>query len=147
MKLQQDLREFVGLLLSRGVGFVVVGGHAGAFHGCPRMTDDIDLLVRPTRENGQRIVEVLAEFGFGNIGLRADSFTASDRAPRRNMAGGPRAALLSMQYQQPDVRRPGEMRPDPGSFFMLAADGSATTIGPLPGVEGALHAPVAPRAD
>jgi predicted nucleotidyltransferase len=79
VKLQQDLREFVALLLSRGVDFVVVGGHAVAFHGYPRMTDDIDLLVRPTRDNGQRIVDALDEFGFGNIGLTADSFTAPDR--------------------------------------------------------------------
>ena len=79
MKLQQDLREFVELLLSRGVDFVVVGGHAVAFHGYPRMTDDIDLLVRPTRENGQRIVDALAEFGFGGVGLTAESFTAPDR--------------------------------------------------------------------
>jgi predicted nucleotidyltransferase len=79
VKLQQDLREFVELLLSRGVDFVVVGGHAVAFHGYPRMTDDIDLLVRPVRENGQRIVDALADFGFGNVGLTADSFTAPDR--------------------------------------------------------------------
>ena len=50
-----------------------------AFHGYPRLTDDVDLLVRPTRENGERIIEALAAFGFGNIGLTADSFIAPDR--------------------------------------------------------------------
>jgi predicted nucleotidyltransferase len=79
VKLHDDLREFVALLLSRGVEFVVVGGHAVAFHGYPRMTDDVDLLVRPTEENGQRIVGALQEFGFGAIGLTADDFTAPDR--------------------------------------------------------------------
>jgi hypothetical protein len=76
VKLQQDLREFVELFLSRGVEFVVVGGHAVAFHGYPRMTDDIDILVRPSRENGQRIIGALEAFGFGDIGLTAESFTA-----------------------------------------------------------------------
>jgi hypothetical protein len=79
VKLQADLRELVGLLLSRGVEFVVVGGHAVAFHGFPRLTEDVDLLVRPTLENGQRIVDALSAFGFGSLGLTADAFTARER--------------------------------------------------------------------
>jgi hypothetical protein len=46
-KLQRDLSEFIGLLNSTRVEFVVVGGHAVAFHGHPRFTGDIDLLLRP----------------------------------------------------------------------------------------------------
>ena len=79
MKLQADLREFVGLLLSRKVDFVVVGAHAVAFHGHPRTTQDIDFLVRPSIENGQRIVEALTDFSFGDLNLSAESFTAPDR--------------------------------------------------------------------
>jgi predicted nucleotidyltransferase len=79
VKLQKDLREFVELLLSRGVDFVVVGGHAVAFHGYPRLTDDLDLLVRPTLENGQRVVDALIEFGFGTVGITAADFVAPDR--------------------------------------------------------------------
>lgn len=79
MKLQADLREFVGLLVSRKVEFLVVGGHAVAFHGHPRVTEEMDLLVRPSLENGRRIVEVLEAFGFGQLGLSADSFIAPDR--------------------------------------------------------------------
>jgi predicted nucleotidyltransferase len=79
VKLQKDLREFVELLLSRKVDFVVVGGHAVAFHGYPRLTDDVDLFVRPTHENGARIVVALEEFGFGSIGITAETFTHPDR--------------------------------------------------------------------
>ena len=50
-------REFIGLLLSQDVEFLVVGGHAVAFHGYPRLTEDIDLLVRPSLENGSRILQ------------------------------------------------------------------------------------------
>lgn len=78
MKLQSDLREFIELLLSRGVDFVVVGGHAVAFHGYPRLTDDVDLLIRPTLENGRRVIEALAEFGFGALDLEPDVFTQPD---------------------------------------------------------------------
>jgi hypothetical protein len=79
VKLQKDLREFIGLLLSQGVEFLVVGGHAVAFHGYPRLTEDVDLLVRPSLENGSRILRALGLFGFGSIGLTAEDFTAPDR--------------------------------------------------------------------
>ena len=79
MKLQKDLREFIGLLLSQDVEFLVVGGYAVAFHGYPRLTEDIDLLVRPSLENGSRILRALDLFGFGSIGLTAEDFTAPDR--------------------------------------------------------------------
>ena len=58
MKLHKDLREFLELLNSHKVDFVLVGGHAVAFHGYPRYTGDIDFLVRPDIENGRRIVEL-----------------------------------------------------------------------------------------
>jgi predicted nucleotidyltransferase len=97
VKLQRDLREFVESLLSRGVEFVIVGGHAVAFHGYPRMTDDIDILVRPSVVNGERIIDALEAFGFGDIGLTADSFTASDRVIQLGRAPN-RVDLLTEIY-------------------------------------------------
>ena len=41
-KLQADLREFIALLNSHDVEYIVVGGHAVAFHGYPRFTGDMD---------------------------------------------------------------------------------------------------------
>ena len=37
--------------------FVIVGAHALAFHGAPRFTGDLDILVRPTAENGRRVLD------------------------------------------------------------------------------------------
>jgi hypothetical protein len=48
MPLNSDLREFLALLNSNGVEYVVVGAFAVAYHGYPRYTADLDLLVRPT---------------------------------------------------------------------------------------------------
>lgn len=64
VKLQKDLKELVELFLSRKVEFVVVGGHAVAFHGYPRFTDDLDLWIVPSKENAERILAALREFGF-----------------------------------------------------------------------------------
>lgn len=40
MRLSRDLREFVALLNSTGVKYLIVGGHAVAYHGHPRFTGD-----------------------------------------------------------------------------------------------------------
>ena len=61
------MREFVELFLSRGVEFVVVGGHAVAYRGYPRLTDDLLLLVRPTSENAERVVQALSDYGFESV--------------------------------------------------------------------------------
>ena len=74
-KLQNDLSEFIALLNSSGVEYLVVGGHAVAFHGHPRLTGDIDFFVRPTQENGARILNVLNQFGFGQLALHPEDFT------------------------------------------------------------------------
>lgn len=71
-KLQTDLKEFIGLLNSRKVEYLVVGGHAVAFHGHPRFTGDIDFLIRPTSPNAQRVLGVLEAFGFGSLGIAAE---------------------------------------------------------------------------
>lgn len=89
MNLQKDIREFVGLLLSRKVEFLLVGGYALAFHGAPRFTEDIDLLVLVSPENAARIAAVIEDFGFGDLGLSDGDFLEPDqviqlgRAPNR----------------------------------------------------------------
>jgi predicted nucleotidyltransferase len=77
VKLQKDLREFIELLSSGGVDFIIIGGHAVAFHGHPRYTGDIDFLVRSTPENAERIIAVLKAFGFGELSLSVQDFTRS----------------------------------------------------------------------
>jgi hypothetical protein len=68
-KLQSDLREFIALLNSHHVDYVIVGGHAVAFHGHPRFTGDIDFLIRTAPENAKRVLSVLNAFGFGSVGI------------------------------------------------------------------------------
>jgi len=79
MDLQPDFRDLLASFADHGVEYVVVGGYALAFHGAPRYTGDLDLLVRPTPENAQRVMAALAAFGFADLGLTVDDFTAPDR--------------------------------------------------------------------
>lgn len=71
MPLNKDWREFLALLNSNRVEYLVVGAFAVAFHGFPRYTADLDLFVRPTRENAARLLRALSEFGFGDLGIQA----------------------------------------------------------------------------
>ena len=43
---------------------------AVAFHGFPRYTADLDLLIRPNEENAHRVLRALSEFGFGKMGIQ-----------------------------------------------------------------------------
>jgi hypothetical protein len=78
-KLQSDLSEFVELLNSHGVEYLVVGGYAVAFHGHPRLTGDIDFFLRCSRENAERVLLVLKDFGFGELELTVDDLVAPER--------------------------------------------------------------------
>jgi hypothetical protein len=74
MRLNKDLREFIALLNSTGVKYLIVGGYAVGFHGYPRFTGDIDFFVERSLENATRLEKVLADFGFGELGLSASNF-------------------------------------------------------------------------
>ena len=64
MKLSKDLREFVALLNSRKIKFLLVGGYAVAYHGLPRFTEDIDFLIETSAENAALVAAAVKDFGF-----------------------------------------------------------------------------------
>jgi hypothetical protein len=64
LDLAPDFDEFCGLLIVHHVEFVIVGAYALAFHGAPRFTGDLDIFVRPTEANGERLLKAIAAFGF-----------------------------------------------------------------------------------
>ena len=72
MSLPKDWKEFLQLLNSRGAPYVVVRAFALAFHSEPRFTGDLDLLIRRTPENANRIIEALHEFGFASLGITCE---------------------------------------------------------------------------
>jgi hypothetical protein len=65
----RDWKEFFESLNSTGVEYVVVGALALAFHGYPRYTGDVDILVAREATNAARVVAALAAFGFGSLGI------------------------------------------------------------------------------
>lgn len=58
-----DFLDILSAFSEERVEFLVVGAYALAVHGLPRATGDIDLWVRPTRDNARRVRAALARFG------------------------------------------------------------------------------------
>jgi hypothetical protein len=75
--LHRDFADLLGALAGTAAEYLVVGAYAMAFHGVPRATGDLDVLVRPTEENAHRVWRALADFG---APLEATGLTLADLA-------------------------------------------------------------------
>ena len=63
IELPDDFRDLLIELSDARAHFVVVGGHAVAFHGHPRSTKDLDVFIRAQPDNAERVYRALAAFG------------------------------------------------------------------------------------
>ena len=61
--MSSDYRELLAEFNAQGVEYLVVGAHALAAHGRIRATKDLDVWVRPSRENAPRVIAALRAFG------------------------------------------------------------------------------------
>jgi len=51
------------------VKYLVIGGIAAIIHGSPRSTTDVDIVIEPSLENAQRLLDALEDAGFGTASL------------------------------------------------------------------------------
>src|SRR5262245_61334334 len=61
--LNPDFRDILSAFAEHEVDYMVVGAYALAYHGLPRATGDIDLWVRCSPENAERVWAALGAFG------------------------------------------------------------------------------------
>lgn len=78
MKLPADFKEFIELMISTNVRFVMIGGFAYNLYRNPRATGDIDFFVASDAKNEKCLREVLIRFGFGST-LTDDSLLADGK--------------------------------------------------------------------
>lgn len=75
--LNQDFLDVLDAFARAQVEFLVVGAHAMAVHGVPRATGDLDLWVRASAPNSERVAAALGAFGapLAQHGVSAADFT------------------------------------------------------------------------
>ena len=64
IRLQADFKEFLKLLTSNEVEYLLIGGYAVAYYGYSRPTGDMDLWIDISPDNAERVAAALREFGF-----------------------------------------------------------------------------------
>lgn len=79
MTVQRDFKELLECLNERRVEYVIVGAHALAAHGLVRATGDMDVYLRPTPANAERVLAALADFGFASLDLEVSDLVAPER--------------------------------------------------------------------
>jgi hypothetical protein len=82
LRLPEDFREFLRLLDSNGVEYLLVGGYAVGYYGYSRPTADMDIWVRISEGNAALMVKVLRDFGFRVKALRKALFLKEDQVVR-----------------------------------------------------------------
>jgi len=77
-----NLREFLKLLSSARVEYLLIGGYAVAYYGYPRATGALDICVAVSDENARKLVRILKDFGFYVPKLKPEVFLENDRVVR-----------------------------------------------------------------
>ncbi len=86
MNLSKDCREFIALLRSEGVDFLVVGAAALAAHGRPRYSGDVDFWIRCDAQTAAQMERVIEKFGFASTKLKAADFADPDQVIQLGVA-------------------------------------------------------------
>ena len=76
--LNPDFRDMLLSLNRAKVDFIVVGAFALSSHGRPRATGDIDIFLRNSAENADRVIEALRDFGAPLNKISSEDFTSND---------------------------------------------------------------------
>src|SRR5438552_107356 len=75
IKLTQDFKEFLRLLDSEKIEYLLIGGYAVGLYGHVRGTKDMDVWIATDPENLDRLINALVRFGFAPTSLNREIFT------------------------------------------------------------------------
>lgn len=79
MRVEKDFKEFIALLNKNRVRYLIVGGFAYSFYAEPRFTKDIDIFIESSKENAEKILKSIKNFGFTDITLTYKDFLEPDQ--------------------------------------------------------------------
>ncbi|MEI6816410.1 MAG: hypothetical protein WCL14_07345 [Bacteroidota bacterium] len=72
--ISEPFKEFIDLLNKHNVEYLIVGGYAVGFYGYPRYTGDLDIWIKISDENAERMMKVILEFPAPKNLFKKDDF-------------------------------------------------------------------------
>lgn len=70
----EDFRDFIQAMNNHDVEYILVGGYAVILHGYRRVTGDMDIWVKRTKENYSKLVHAFAEFRLPVFDMTEEKF-------------------------------------------------------------------------
>ena len=72
--MNSDFKDLLRIFAEREVEYLIVGAYAVIHHTQPRYTKDIDLWLKPSVENAERVARAFRDFGMPMIEVTQDDF-------------------------------------------------------------------------
>lgn len=85
IRLPNDFKDFLRLLNSKDVEYLLIGGYAVGYYGYPRATADMDVWIAVHPGNAEKMVAVMREFGFDVKDLSEKLFLEANNVIRLGM--------------------------------------------------------------
>ena len=82
IELHPDFKDFLRLLNSHGVEYLVVGGYAVGYYGYPRATGDMDIWRAVNETNAEKTAQALRDLGMPENEAVRDLFIEKDKIIR-----------------------------------------------------------------
>ncbi len=78
MEFYTDFKDFIKLLNLYDVKYLLVGGYALSYYSRPKSTQDIDIFIETSIENGEKILKAINEFGLNALNISLNDLTTKD---------------------------------------------------------------------
>ena len=82
IELHPDFKEFLKLLNSHNVKYLLVGGYAVGYHGYPRATGDMDIWIEISEQNSKKVVSTFRDFAMPNEAISESLFLEKNKVIR-----------------------------------------------------------------
>jgi predicted nucleotidyltransferase len=82
IELHPDFKEFLRLLNSHNVRYLLVGGYAVGYHGYPRATGDMDIWIEMSESNSKKVASALRDFGMPDGAISESPFLEKNKVFR-----------------------------------------------------------------
>ncbi|MDO9465528.1 MAG: hypothetical protein Q7J67_09570 [bacterium] len=82
IELHPDFKDFLKLLNSRCVDYLLVGGYAVGYYGYPRATGDMDVWIAVTPDSARKVRKIFCDFGMSASDISESFFLEKDKVIR-----------------------------------------------------------------